>query len=206
MNNYRELSIPHAFEFTPRVHGDARGKFLEWYRFEAVEEAVGHRLDLRQANTSVSSRGVVRGIHYALVPPGQAKYVTVAHGAVLDFIVDIRVGSPTFGEWDSVLLDDVDHRSVYLAEGLGHAFVALTDTATVSYLVSDVFNAEREFGVSISDPQVALEFPGGVDALLSPRDEAAPTLAEAAASGLLPLWNDCLAHYAALAAATGATR
>ncbi len=96
-----------------------------------------------QVNTSVSRRGVVRGIHYADIPPGQAKYVTCQRGAVLDFAIDIRVGSPTFGQWDSELLDAVDRRAIYLAEGLGHAFVALQDDSTVTYLVSSPFDPER---------------------------------------------------------------
>lgn len=197
----RALSIPHAFEFTPTIHGDSRGRFLEWYRHEAVEEAVGHPLTLRQANTSVSARGVARGIHYALVPPSQAKYVTVTRGAVIDYIIDIRVGSPTFGQWDSVLLDAVDHRSVYLAEGLGHAFVTLEDQTTVSYLVSEVFNAGRELGINLEDPDVGLEFPKDIGPLIvSPKDENGATLAGARAAGDLPLWQDCLDYYDRLAA------
>ena len=106
--NIRELAIPDSYEITPIQRSDDRGLFLEWYRFDLLEQAIGHPLALRQANTSVSTRGVVRGIHFADVPLGQAKYVTATRGAVLDFVVDIRVGSPTFGEWDSVRLDDVE--------------------------------------------------------------------------------------------------
>jgi dTDP-4-dehydrorhamnose 3,5-epimerase len=194
----RELSIPHAFELTPRQHADDRGVFLEWYRSDRLQEMVGHALDLRQANISVSKRGVFRGIHFASVPPGQAKYVTAVSGSVLDFIIDIRVGSPTFGRWDRVVLDDVDRRSVYLAEGLGHAFVSLTDDAIVSYLVSDTFNPEREHGIDPHDPDIGLELPDLPELVLSPKDAEAPSLAEAAAAGLLPTWEDCLAHYRTL--------
>jgi dTDP-4-dehydrorhamnose 3,5-epimerase len=195
----RELKIPDSYEITPKQFGDDRGVFLEWYRFDRLAEVVGHSIDLRQANTSVSRRGVVRGIHFADVPVGQAKYVTATHGAVLDYVVDIRVGSPTFGQWDSVLLDDVDRRAIYLAEGLGHAFVALTDDATVSYLVTDTFKADREHGIDPLDPEIGLVFPPEAgEALLSPKDTAAPTLAEAAASGLLPTWDDMRAFYSTL--------
>lgn len=195
----RELKIPDAFEVTPKQFGDDRGVFLEWYRFDRLEEAVGHRLDLAQANTSVSKRGVVRGIHFADLPPSQAKYVTTTRGAVLDFVIDIRVGSPTFGQWDSVLLDDVDRRAVYIAEGLGHCFVALTDDATVSYLVTSTFNAEREHGIDPLDTDVALDFPEAAgELLLSPKDTAAPSLAQAAASGLLPTWEATRAYYNSL--------
>lgn len=195
----RELKIPDSYEITPKQLGDDRGVFLEWYRFDRLEETVGHSLRLAQGNTSVSKRGVVRGIHFADVPPSQAKYVTATHGAVLDFVIDIRVGSPTFGEWDSVLLDDVDRRSIYIAEGLGHCFVALTDDATVSYLVTSTFDAEREHGVNPLDAQVALDFGMPVeDLLLSPKDTAAPMLTEAAERGLLPTWEAARAFYASL--------
>lgn len=195
----RELSIPGSFEITPIQRADDRGVFLEWYRFDLLEQALGHSLDLRQANTSVSKKGVVRGIHFADVPRGQAKYVTATHGAVLDYVIDIRVGSPTFGQWDSVLLDDVDRRAIYLAEGLGHAFVALTDDATVSYLVSDTYNAPAEHGINPLDADVALVFPPEAgELLLSPKDTDAPSLAEAVASGLLPQWDDIQKFYASL--------
>jgi dTDP-4-dehydrorhamnose 3,5-epimerase len=195
----RELSIPDSYEITPIVRGDDRGVFLEWYRHDALEAAVGHSLDLRQANTSVSKSGVVRGIHYADVPRGQAKYVTATYGAVLDFVVDIRVGSPTFGKWDSVLLDTVDRRAIYLSEGLGHAFVALTDDATVSYLVSDTYNAPREHGINPADPDIGLDFSDvPAEILLSPKDTAAPSLADAAQQGLLPRWDDMRRFYDSL--------
>jgi dTDP-4-dehydrorhamnose 3,5-epimerase len=195
----RELAIPDSYELTPRQFSDDRGLFLEWYRFDVLEQAIGHSLDLRQANLSVSRRGVLRGIHYAAIP-GQAKLVTAAAGAVLDFVIDIRVGSPTFGQWDTVLLDSVDRRVIYLSEGLGHAFVALTDDATVTYLVNDVFRPDREFGVNPLDPAIGLELPKeGGEPLLSPKDAEAPTLEEAGRLGILPTWDDARRHYAALA-------
>ena len=195
----RELSIPDSYEITPKQFGDDRGVFLEWYRFDKLEETIGHSINLRQANTSVSKRGVVRGIHFADVPVGQAKYVTATHGAVLDYVIDIRVGSPTFGQWDTVLLDDTDRRAIYLAEGLGHAFVSLTDNATVSYLVTDVFNPTREHGINPLDEQIGLVFPKEAgEPLLSPKDTDAPGLAEAEAAGLLPTWDAVKAFYQTL--------
>ena len=202
----RELSIPDSYEITPKQMGDDRGVFLEWYRFDKLSEVIGHPLDLRQGNLSVSKKGVVRGIHFADVPRGQAKYVQAVHGAVLDFVIDIRVGSPTFGQWDSVLLDTVDHRSIYLAEGLGHAFVALTDDATVSYLVSDTYNAPREHGINPTDADINLVFPDSAgELLLSPKDTDAPGLHEAAELGLLPQFADVQAFYASLTAWRGVT-
>lgn len=195
----RELSIPDAWEITPILRTDDRGVFLEWYRFDKLAEVAGHPITLRQANTSVSKKGTVRGIHFADVPIGQAKYVTAMHGAVLDYIIDIRVGSPTFGKWDSVLLDDIDRRAVYISEGLGHCFVALSEGAVVSYLVSDTYNPTAEHGINPLDAQIALEFPPEAgEPLLSPKDLDAPSLAEAAASGLLPTWEGSRAYYADL--------
>jgi dTDP-4-dehydrorhamnose 3,5-epimerase len=198
----RELGIPDAYEITPQQFSDDRGVFLESYRFDKLAAVVGHPVDLRQGNTSVSRKGVVRGIHYADVPRGQAKYVSVAHGAVIDYVVDIRLGSPTFGTWESVLLDDVDRRAVYLAEGLGHAFVALADDTTVTYFTTDVYNKPREHGVSPLDPQLKLVFPPEAgEPVLSPADTGAPTLAEAEAMGALPRFDDLRAYYAQLDAA-----
>jgi dTDP-4-dehydrorhamnose 3,5-epimerase len=192
----RELAVPDAYELTPVQRADDRGVFLEWYRFDEIQEAVGHPLDLRQANMSVSKRGVVRGVHFADVPRGQAKHVKAVSGAVLDFIVDIRVGSPTFGQWDSVRLDTETHRAVYISEGLGHCFVALTDDAAVTYLVSDVYNPSGEHGINPLDPDLGLVFPEEAgEPLLSPKDLEAPTLAEAAAAGLLPTWSDMRAFH-----------
>ena len=197
--NIRELSIPDAYEITPEQFSDDRGVFFEWYRFDRLAEAVGHPLDLRQGNSSVSRKGVVRGIHFADVPRGQAKYVTVAHGAVLDFAIDIRVGSPTFGEWDCVLLDTVDHKAVYLAEGLGHCIVALTDDSVVSYLVSDVYKPTAEHAINPLDPEVGLVFPTEAGELvLSPKDAGASGLSAAAAAGLLPEWGAIRSYYETL--------
>ena len=105
------LPIEGAWVITPHLHADDRGMFLEWFKEPDFIDAVGHRLDLAQANCSVSARGVVRGIHFADVPPGQAKYVTCVAGEVLDVIVDVRIGSPTFGQWTSVRLDDQRRQS-----------------------------------------------------------------------------------------------
>jgi dTDP-4-dehydrorhamnose 3,5-epimerase len=189
---FRELSIEGAWEITPQQHGDPRGLFMEWYRSDRLTEAVGHPLNLAQVNMSVSARGVVRGVHFADVPPGQAKYVTCVKGAAVDMIVDIRVGSPTFGRWEAVRLDDVDRRAVYLSEGLGHGFCALTDDATLTYLCSTPYNPTGEHSVHPLDEDLAIEWPADTPTL-SARDEAAPTLAVALATGLLPRYDECRA-------------
>jgi dTDP-4-dehydrorhamnose 3,5-epimerase len=191
------LKIDGAWVFEPKVFPDDRGSFHEWFKAPEFAQATGHGLDLAQANCSVSARGTIRGIHFADLPPSQAKYVKCVRGAVLDVVVDIRTGSPTFGHWEAVRLDDETHRSIYLAEGLGHAFMALTDDATVVYLCSAGYAPSREHGINPLDPELAIAWPDDIEPMLSPKDEAAPTLAEARDRGMLPTYDECLAFYAA---------
>ncbi|PKW11652.1 dTDP-4-dehydrorhamnose 3,5-epimerase [Streptomyces sp. 1222.5] len=191
----RQLGIADAWVLEPRVFPDERGSFHEWYRGAEFREATGYGLELAQANMSVSARGVLRGIHFADVPPGQAKYVTCVRGAVLDVVVDIRVGSPTYARWEAVRLDDESRRAVFLSEGLGHAFMALTDDAAVVYLCSAGYAPQREHGLHPLDPQLGIAWPEGVEPVLSAKDAEAPTLAEAEQSGLLPTYKECSAHY-----------
>jgi dTDP-4-dehydrorhamnose 3,5-epimerase len=186
----RPLSIDGAFEITPVQRADPRGVFMEWYRFDHLAAEVGHPLRLAQGNISVSAAGVVRGIHFADVPPGQAKYVTCTHGSLVDVIVDLRVGSPTYGKWESVLLDDVDRRCVYISEGLGHGFCATSDNATLTYLCSETYSPTGEHGVHPLDPELGITWPTDAP-VLSAKDEQAPTLAQARESGLLPDYDVC---------------
>lgn len=182
----RALGIEGAWVHEPRVFGDARGTFQEWFRPDVLHAFTGRSMTVAQANRSVSRRGVVRGVHYSAVPPGQAKYVTCVRGAVLDVVVDLRTGSPTFARWEAVTLDDRIHRAVFLAEGLGHGFAALTDDATVVYLCSTPYAPEFERGVDPFDSELGIRWPTGPDAVLSDRDRRAPSLAEARARGSLP--------------------
>jgi dTDP-4-dehydrorhamnose 3,5-epimerase len=193
----RELSIAGAFEITPVVHRDDRGTFHEWFRADVLAPLVGpgfavHSDTIAQANCSVSAAGTVRGIHFAQVPPGQAKYVTCLAGAVLDVVVDLRTSSPTYGAWDSVLLDDTDRRCVYVPEGLGHGFIALADGSLVSYLCSTGYDPAREHTISPVDPAIGIDWPTTdrdgrpLTPLLSDRDRDAPTLEQVRERGLLP--------------------
>ena len=192
---FRPLTIDGAFEVTPVVHPDSRGLFLEWFKELPFSDAVGEPFSLRQANCSVSAAGVLRGIHYADVPPGQPKYITCVAGAFLDVVVDIRVGSPTFGAWDVVVLDDVDRRATYVPAGLGHAVMALRDRSTLIYLCGEPYAPGGEHAVHPLDPQIGIDWPTSgpdgqpLDALLSGKDSAAPTLAEAMRQGMLPVWQ-----------------
>ena len=192
------LAISGAFTVTPILRGDERGTFAETFRADLFAQTTGHRFDLRQANTSHSRRGVVRGVHFALVPPSQAKYVSCLAGRILDLVVDVRVGSPTFGQHAAVELDDTRRQSLYLAEGLGHAFCALSETATVHYLCSAAYNPEREKGVHPLDPALGLPWPTDCPLVVSDKDGAAPTLAQAAEGGGLPDFAEAQAYVAAL--------
>ena len=206
---FRELAVPGAYAVTPRQHGDDRGVFFEAFRADLLARHTGRRLDLLQANTSISSAGVVRGVHWTDVTPGagsrvagfavagQAKYVTCPRGRALDAVVDLRVGSPTFGTVDVVELEPRTRRGVWIPEGLGHAFIALEDDTTLVYLCSATYDPAADRTVTPADPALSLPLPDAVQ--LSPKDEAGPSLADAAARGLLPRYEDCQRLYAALA-------
>jgi len=191
----RELSIPDAFEFSPRSFPDNRGLFVAPFQESVFQKAVGYPLRVGQSNHSMSCRGALRGVHFADVPPGQAKYIYCPNGALLDVVIDLRVGSPTFGKSDAVVLDSTDFRALYLAEGLGHAFIALTDNTMMSYLCTTGYNPTGEHGINPMDPALALPWPSDIEPILSDKDLNAPTLAEAEASGLLPSYADCKAYY-----------
>jgi dTDP-4-dehydrorhamnose 3,5-epimerase len=188
----RELKVPGAWEITPTIHGDSRGYFFEWLTDRDFTAFAGHRLNVRQANCSVSSAGVLRGVHFAQLPPSQAKYVTCVSGSVFDVVVDTRVGSPTFGQWDSVLLDDQDRRTIYISEGLGHGFLALEDNSTIMYLCSSEYNPQREHTICATDPTLAIDWPlvDGATPTLSDRVALAPSFEEVRAAGLLPTWEE----------------
>ena len=178
----RELAIPGAWEFTPALHGDERGIFAETFKASEFEKATGRTLDLLQVNTSTSAAGVLRGIHYTETPPGQAKYVTCVRGAFVDVVVDLRRDSPTYGRWDSVVIDDVMRRSVFLSEGLGHALLSLADDSMVTYLCSLEYAPEFDRDLDAFDPDLGIEWPTvGSDGrpltfVRSAKDAAAPRL------------------------------
>lgn len=198
------LGIDGAWVYTPQVHHDDRGSFAEAFRGAEFAADLGYRLDVAQVNCSVSRRGVIRGIHYADVPPGQAKYVTCVSGAILDVVVDLRAGSPSFGKWEAVRLDAAARNAVFLSEGLGHAFMALTDGATAIYLCSTPYAPGREHGLHPLDETIGIAWPAddeGGEPVLSDKDAAAPGLDEALRAGQLPRYEECTAYAGGLRAA-----
>jgi dTDP-4-dehydrorhamnose 3,5-epimerase len=190
------MTIDGAWTFTPRAHDDHRGVLYEWLRGADLSHVLGYAFPLAQANCSVSHRGVLRGVHFTNVPPGQAKYVTCAHGAVLDVVVDVRAGSPAFGRWDAVRLDDETRRAVLISDGLGHAFMALSDRAIVVYLSSASYAPQIEHGIDPLDPRIGIAWPADLEPILSAKDAAAPGLDEALSKGILPAYDACLAFAA----------
>lgn len=191
------LVIDGAIKFTPKIFGDERGAFSETFKQPVISEAIGHEFRLKQVNCSSSTPGVIRGIHFADVPPSQAKYVTCVSGSILDVAVDIRIGSPTFGQWCAVELNADTRSALYLAEGLGHAFMAL-EPSTVMYLCNEGYNPGREHEVHPLDPAIGIEWPDLGSPNLSKKDAEAPTLAQAEVAGLLPSYEQCLAYQAEL--------
>lgn len=187
----RELGVAGSWEFLPTVHGDDRGYFLEAFVADAAEEVTGRPFRVAQVNRSQSGAGVLRGIHFAELPPSQAKYVSCTRGRIFDVVVDLRIGSPTFGKWEGLVLDADDGRSVFIGEGLGHGFLALEEQSTVVYLCSAPFAPGREHGVHPFDADLGIEWPaprGGC--VMSDKDAGAPTLREAEASGWLATYED----------------
>ena len=174
-----ELEIPGAWVFTPKHFGDDRGVFFEWFQDSTFREHAGDDFVLAQANCSVSQKGVLRGIHYANVPPGQRKYVTCFSGSALDVLVDLRPTSPTFGKWLSIKLDTADSKVVFIPNGVGHAFMALEDNTTIVYLCDQRYNPSGEFEIHPLDPTIAITWPTDIEPLISPKDAAAPSFSEA---------------------------
>lgn len=191
--------MPDAWLCTPRQYPDDRGVFLEWFRADLLAQRTKRRFDVLQANHSISRRGTVRGLHLSDVPPGQAKYVYCSRGAVLDVVVDVRDGSPTFGAHAAVRLDDDTRRGLFIPEGLAHGFCALTETAEVTYLVSTTYDPSVDRSINPLDRSIGIPWPDDVGPLvLSDKDRAAPDLQQARTAGILPTYDACQARYAAL--------
>ncbi|WP_340682526.1 dTDP-4-dehydrorhamnose 3,5-epimerase family protein [Amycolatopsis coloradensis] len=183
------LPIPGAWKIETPRHEDGRGSFHEWYRDDTVHAATGGSWHPRQANMSVSLRGVLRGISVVTGAPGQSKYVTCARGAVLDVVVDVRTGSPTFGRWHLERLDEDHHLSLYLGEGLGHAFLSLAENSMLLYLLSQPHDPGRELRVQALDPDLGITWPPEVTVHQSAKDRAALSVAAAERAGLLPAYT-----------------
>lgn len=165
---------------------DDRGWFQEWFKLSRYAQEIGVDYRPVQANISKSCAGTVRGIHYSIAPQGQGKLVTVMSGAIDDYIVDIRVGSPTFGQWRRVRLEESSARAILIDPHLGHAFQALTDDTVVSYLVTEEYNPAAELGINPMCPDLAVSWSADLPLLISEKDSSAPGLSQQQKHGLLP--------------------
>ncbi len=182
------LDIKGAWSFVPKQFSDGRGLFFEWFQDSTFIGNSGDQFNLAQANCSVSSKGVLRGIHFALYPPGQRKYVTCLSGSALDVIVDLRIGSPTFGQWKSLLLDTVDRRVISIPSGIGHGFMALEDNTSIVYLCDKRYDPINEREINPMDPDLAIEWSQSISPILSDKDLRAPSLEES--KRWLPKFSD----------------
>lgn len=192
-----ELPIAGAYLIEPGAISDRRGRFYEAFRAESLSEVLGRPFDIRQVNYSVSRRGTLRGIHTTALPPGQEKLVTCVRGAALDVAVDLRVGSETFGQYAVTRQDADSGVSVLMADGIGHAFLALSDEVCMNYLCTTAYVPGTMIDVQALDPEIGIPWGLTGEPVMSDKDRAAPTLREAVAAGLLPGYEDCLVHYGA---------
>ena len=184
------LKISGSWKIEFQKFDDNRGFFYESFKEEDFKKLIGRNLNIKQTNTSSSSKGSVRGIHYALVPPSQAKLVQCQRGSIKDYVIDIRVGSPTFGQFEEIELNENSVSAVFIEEGLAHAFVALENQTVVTYFVTKKYNPEREKGINPFDKTLNVKWPD-LELILSEKDKQAISLEEAKNQGLLPTFDEC---------------
>lgn len=191
--SFTPMSIAGGWVYEPKVWPDERGTFHEVFKLSEISEQLGRDFVVKQVNQSTSHQGVIRGIHWADVPPGQAKYVSCSSGRIWDFVVDIRVGSPTFGAWEAVELSGQNRKSLLISEGLGHAFLSVEDGSTVNYLCSEQFKPGSEHSINPLDETLNICFndylPADSVINLSAKDANAWTLDEAYSRGNLPAFK-----------------
>ena len=183
----KALTIHGAWLLQSRVFADDRGTFSEWFKSSLLTELTGESFEPVQANVSVSNAGVIRGIHYSLAPHGQAKLVTVLRGSILDVAIDARVGSPTFGKYESAVLHAGDGQTMFLRSDMAHAFQALEDNTVVSYLVTSEYSPTEEKEISPLCSTLNIQWSEKLQVVLSEKDRIAPDISQQSALGLLPV-------------------
>jgi dTDP-4-dehydrorhamnose 3,5-epimerase len=155
---FTPMAIDGAWVHTPTRHEDSRGHFEEQFKVSAIESQLGRTFAVKQVNQSVSAKGVIRGIHFTDSSEGQAKYVSCPKGAIWDVVVDLRPQSPTYGNWDAVVISAENGKSVLISEGLGHAFLSLEEDSVANYLCSSEYQAEFDKTVNVFSPKLAIDF------------------------------------------------
>ncbi len=178
--NFTRTNIADVVIVEPQIHGDDRGYFIETFRQDKLEEFLGFSLNFCQDNESKSSKGVLRGLHYQLAPFAQTKLVRVIQGSVLDVAVDIRKGSPTFGQHVAVELSGENKRQLFVPRGFAHGFVVLEDNTTFAYKVDNYYSPENDRGIAFDDADLAIDWILEKSLLnLSAKDKVQPKLSEA---------------------------
>lgn len=185
-----ETAVPGAFVITPHRINDQRGSFYESFRVDELESIVGVEFRPRQVNFSVSAKNTLRGLHGVAIPPGQAKYVTCVRGALRDMVVDLRVGSPTFGAFECTLLEAGSGRSVYVPPGVVHGFLALEDDTCISYILSSAHVPGTQIDINPLDETLGLPWGFTEPPLMSEKDAQASDVATAIATGLLATFRE----------------
>jgi dTDP-4-dehydrorhamnose 3,5-epimerase len=172
---FQEMKIKGAWIHTPIRHNDERGHFEEQFKISQIESELGRSFVVKQVNQSVSNKGVIRGIHYTDSPEGQAKYVSCPKGAIWDVVVDLRKDSSTYGKWDAVELSAENGLSVFISEGLGHAFLSLKDGSVANYLCTSEYSpdADRTCNPLSKNLAIAFEASGITEFSLSAKDSEA---------------------------------
>lgn len=181
----KSLSISGPLIASSAVHADERGHFLEWFKLNELRAVTGSEIQFTQGNISQSHVNVLRGIHYSTSGLGQAKWVTCIKGRILDYIIDLRVDSPTFKKWEEIKMTGMEGVAVFIPQGFGHAFLSMEEGTLVTYLVSSDFDANAEKAINPFDPDIALKFPLN-DLVISEKDQKAPSLKQQIENGLLP--------------------
>lgn len=178
------LSINGCWTFQPKIHSDSRGLFYEWFQDSSFLHSTNQNFTLAQANCSISKKGVLRGLHFTSQAPGQSKLVTVLNGKVFDVVVDLRKSSPTFGKWESIILDSNTPTTLYIPWGVGHGFMALEEQTIFTYLCDKRYDPVNEFDLNAFDPDIGIEWPKELKTIQSKKDSEAPLLSSIL--GLLP--------------------
>ncbi len=189
MTTFSESTIKGAWIIDAVRHGDERGWFQELFKFSTVKEATGFEFFPVQINVSHSSQGVVRGIHYSIAPEGQAKYVSVLDGEIDDYIIDVRIGSPTFGQWEKIRLSATQGNSVLLGTNLAHAFQVVSPQATVCYAVTAEFNPDAEKAINPNCTELNVQWNQDYPMSLSPKDESAADTLDQQKNYCLPVYK-----------------
>lgn len=189
-----ETALPGVLKVCPQRAVDARGSFHESLRVDRLAHALGAEFVPKQVNFSTSCQNTLRGLHGVVSPPGQAKYVTCVRGALRDIVVDLRVGSPTFGQHVVTVLDPESGTALYVPEGMGHGFLSLTGDATICYMVSTIYVPGTQFEVDALDAELQLPWEFDSPPLRSAKDANALTVQQALDRGVLSRWEGSAAR------------